>query len=296
MRLDAPAPAASLMKRLLLCVDGSAYSEVCGRYAAWFAARAGGAIDGVYVSDVWRYETSFLTDIGGSLGIAPYQDMLDKLRAIEEQKSQVVEAALRALLAEVKFAGPLTFHHRTGAVVECLAAFEKGPDGASLVMLGKRGENSNLATEHLGSTMERVVRASTQPCLVTPRRYAPIQRVLVAYDGSPSATKALNWLAQAQAFRDLEAHLVCVSGGGDDAVSAQRLKEGESLLRGGGCKPVCQLLSGVSGDAIAEYVNQRKIDWLLMGAYGHGTIRRLLIGSTTTDLLRRCHVPVMLFR
>ena len=34
------------MKRLLVCVDGSAYSQVCSRYAAWFAQRAGYAVEG----------------------------------------------------------------------------------------------------------------------------------------------------------------------------------------------------------------------------------------------------------
>jgi len=33
-----------------------------------------------------------------------------------------------------------------------------------------------------------------------------------------------------------------------------------------------------------------------MGAYGHSRIRNLVIGSTTTEMLRSCTVPVMLFR
>jgi nucleotide-binding universal stress UspA family protein len=30
-----------------------------------------------------------------------------------------------------------------------------------------------------------------------------------------------------------------------------------------------------------------------MGAYGHSPIRRLILGSTTTGLIRTCHVPVL---
>ena len=34
----------------------------------------------------------------------------------------------------------------------------------------------------------------------------------------------------------------------------------------------------------------------LMGAYGHSRIRHLLIGSTTTAMIRSCHIPVLCFR
>jgi nucleotide-binding universal stress UspA family protein len=33
-----------------------------------------------------------------------------------------------------------------------------------------------------------------------------------------------------------------------------------------------------------------------MGAYGHSRIRNLVIGSTTTSMIRNCRIPVMLFR
>jgi len=56
------------------------------------------------------------------------------------------------------------------------------------------------------------------------------------------------------------------------------------------------VLSGEAETAIADYVQSAKIDLLVAGAYGHSRIRKLLIGSTTTELLRRCHVPVLCFR
>ena len=283
------------MKRLLICIDGSAYSQVCCRYAAWFAQRAGYAVEGMYVSDVWQYETSFLSDLSGSLGIQPYEGMLTQLEAVEEQKSKSLETALRAQLKQEGYSGTFAFHHRTGSVAATLSEFEEGPEGVSLVMMGKRGENANLETEHLGSTMERLVRASTRPCIVTSRAYAAPRRAVLAYDGSASATKALHWLVQAGGFKDLALHLVTVSREADEAAGG-RLQEGESILRAGGWKPVCQVLSGEPGDAIAEYVTQEGMEFLLMGAYGHGAMRRLIIGSTTTDLVRRCHIPVMLFR
>jgi len=35
---------------------------------------------------------------------------------------------------------------------------------------------------------------------------------------------------------------------------------------------------------------------LVMGAYGHSRIRQLLVGSTTTDMIRRATKPVLILR
>ena len=56
------------------------------------------------------------------------------------------------------------------------------------------------------------------------------------------------------------------------------------------------MLSGVVEVAIADYVKGTRSGMLILGAYGHTRIRELLIGSTTTELLRNCHVPVLCFR
>ena len=47
---------------------------------------------------------------------------------------------------------------------------------------------------------------------------------------------------------------------------------------------------------ISDVVRNEKIGLLVMGAYGHSRIRSLVIGSTTTEMVRSCKVPVLLFR
>jgi nucleotide-binding universal stress UspA family protein len=56
------------------------------------------------------------------------------------------------------------------------------------------------------------------------------------------------------------------------------------------------MLHGVTEDEIAAYVAAHGINCLIMGAYGHSRIRHLVIGSTTTAMMRQCRVPVLLFR
>ena len=50
------------------------------------------------------------------------------------------------------------------------------------------------------------------------------------------------------------------------------------------------------GDAILAALSDNSCDMLVMGAYGHSRIRHLLVGSTTTEMIRRAGMPVLILR
>ena len=56
------------------------------------------------------------------------------------------------------------------------------------------------------------------------------------------------------------------------------------------------LQQGQADDVISAYVKSEAMDMLIMGAYGHSHIRTLIIGSTTSSMLRSCPIPVLMFR
>ncbi len=80
--------------------------------------------------------------------------------------------------------------HKTGFLVDCFHEFERNSD---LIVLGKRGEAADFASGHLGANVDRIVRSSHKHCLVTPREFKPIERLLIAYDGSISGKKYCNF-------------------------------------------------------------------------------------------------------
>jgi len=47
---------------------------------------------------------------------------------------------------------------------------------------------------------------------------------------------------------------------------------------------------------IARVVEQTPSAMLVMGAFGHSPICTLIVGSTTTTMIRTVHVPVLLVR
>lgn len=284
------------MKKILVCTDGSPYSEECCRYSAWLSKCTGASIEAMYVSDLRQFELSVVADLSGSMGIQPYQGMLSQIQEMEDQKADLIREGTLAFFKEADLEDRVSFHHHKGLLVDRVLELEEQDAEIDLIMLGKRGENANFATEHLGSMMERVVRASAKPCLVTSRSFKEPKKVVFAYDGSSSCKKALEFLAQSKTLNNLDLHVITVDEGREEAEAAKHLQDAEAFLSKTGIKVHSQMLTGVAETVIGDYVESESMDMLIMGAYGHSRIRYLIIGSTTTDLIRRCHVPVLLFR
>jgi nucleotide-binding universal stress UspA family protein len=281
------------LNRLIVCTDGSSYGLEACRHASWLAKQEGASILALYVSDLRQFEIPVVADVTGSFGIQPYQELSSQLQELERKRAAAIEKATYSVFEKEGFEGRVEFSHRTGLLVEILKELQEEKD---LVVLGKRGENANFDTEHLGSMMERVVRACSGPVWVTSRKFRPIERLILAYDGSPSSRKALHFLANCKWIKALELHVVTISEGNDGDRRNHDLMEAEDRLNQYGLHPKCQMLTGDAEGSIASFVKERGMDLLVMGAYGHSRIRYLLIGSTTTAMIRSCQIPVLCFR
>lgn len=168
---------------------------------------------------------------------------------------------------------------------------ELEPSGRVLVV-GKRGKAAGFASAHLGSNLERLLRAAKVPVLIVPADCRPVRKVLVAYDGGTSARVAIERMAASPVFRGLAITLACA--GGDEARAT--LERARGLLLAAGLAAETCLLSGEPEAAIERKIEAGGFDLLVMGAYGHSRIRTLIIGSTTTALIRACRVPMLVYR
>jgi len=287
------------MKRILLCTDGSVFAQSSYRYAAWLAPRLDAAVDVLYVTDVRSQKVASTGNLSGSIGIDASRDLLNKLVDLEHEKAKINYQRAKLILEEARHffetegIQNVNFIHETGFLVDSFHEFETQAD---LIMLGKRGEAAEFASGHLGANLERIVRASHKPCLITTRQFTPIKRLLFAYDGSKSCQKMLQFLVESPVFKGLELHILTVSKRVDDPASIAHLNEAEQAAKAAGFNPIRQLIQGDPEKAITHYVEEKDINLLLMGAYGHSRIRHLVIGSTTAQMLRSSNIPVLLFR
>ena len=287
------------MKGILLCTDGSAFCRSSYDYAAWVANRLQGRIGVLYVTDARKKAAAEARNFSGSLSAGASQSLLDRLVALEEEKAKLDRERALLILQDAKEVlhghgiSKVETIHETGFLVDLLEKLEAKAD---LIILGKRGETSEFASAHLGSNVERIIRASYKPCLVTPEKFAPIERILLAYDGSPSCQKMLQFIIDFPLFEGLNLSIATVGKNAEDESAIAHLEEAKERVTAAGFEPICVLLEGHPEEAISDYVKAEDIHLLMMGAYGHKRIRHLVIGSTTTQILRRCDRPVLLFR
>lgn len=287
------------MKRILLCTDGSVFAQSSYQYGAWFAQRLGSAIDVLHVTDVRGKARADAANLSGSIGINASDNLLKKLVDLEYEKAKLAQQQAKVILQSaedtLRQQGVAEIHtmHKTGFLVDYLPELEITAD---MIILGKRGESAEFASGHLGANLERIIRASHKPCFVTSRQFRPIERLLVAYDGSENGKGMLKFLLSSPAFQGLELHLVTVAKEKSDTTAAARLQAAQQQAQTAGFNPIVAVIAGEPENVIAQYGKECDASLLAMGAYGHSRIRNLVIGSTTAQILRSSNIPVLVFR
>ena len=284
------------MPKLIALIDGSDYSISVCDHTAWVATRAKASVEIIHCL-ARRDDSNRPTDISGSIGLGARTSLLQELAELDAQSSKLANKRGRAVLEDaksrIKKAGvkQVTTKLRNDDIVDALQEFE--PD-ADLIIVGKRGQAADFAKLHLGSNLERIARASSKPVLVTSRAFKPIKKFLIAFDGGKSAMKAVEHLAKSIVFAGLDCHILTV--GADTPTAKQSLRDAETMLKSAGYNVSAEILAGQADRVIAEKVGKDAIDLLVIGAYGHSRIRALVIGSTTTEMIRSCKIPLLLFR
>lgn len=281
---------------ILACVDGSVYTDSVLAHAAWAGLRLDAPVKVLHIQPPGS-EYAAPTDLSGAIGLGAKSSLLEKLTQMDEARGKLDQQKGKLILEHAKEAlveagvGAVSTLHRRGSLVETLGELEAA---TQLSVLGKRGEHADFASMHLGSNLERVVRAARHPVLVASRGFQPIERFVIAYDGGPSTRKAVEYVAAGSLLAGLECHLLRI--GTDNDENRRSLSQAAEQLRQAGFTVQTALQQGKADETISAYVKSNDMDLLVMGAYGHSHIRTLIIGSTTSSMLRSCPIPVLLFR
>lgn len=283
------------MENVLAAIDASAYATgVCG-YAGWAAKRLSLPVELLHV--VQRQDAiTARKDLSGAIGLGVKSDLMEELVRLSEEGSRNEIEKGRVLLEAgeqlLRGAGvtEVSTLHRHGGVVETILERE---DHARVVVIGKRGVGHEYTSDHIGSIIERVVRASEKPVLVASREYAEPQHVVFAYDASPAAERALERLANSPLFDGLP--IIIVMAEANDKAQREKLTRAEAAFASD--HPVSVVMERDRAEkVIPGVVAATQHSLLLMGAYGHSPIRRMIVGSTTTEMVRTVKVPVLLAR
>jgi nucleotide-binding universal stress UspA family protein len=281
--------------KVIACIDDSQYAESVCDYAAWSAQRMDAPLSLVHVLDIAKSDTK--QNLSGTIGLGSQEALLEELASLDEQRAKLAKEQGRLMLnaakerAREKGIAEAETRQRHGELVSTLSDLETE---TRMLVVGKRGADTASAHGHIGSHLEQIIRTLHRPILIAQQSFEPPKAIMMAFDGSATTRKGVEMIAASPLFRGIPCHLVMV--GPDLASSREQLTWAQQKLTDAGFDAPATIVPGDPENVLVKYQETHKIDLLIMGAYGHSRIRHLIVGSTTTAMISRTRVSLMVLR
>lgn len=279
------------MKKVFACIDGSEYSRDVCDYAIDIAKKL--ELPLVLLNAVEHTHQIVTQDLSGNIGLGTRDALLEQYTNEEMTLSKARIAEGKALLKEMReYAQEQGVEEcetlqRHGSLQESLSDLS---EDIKIAILGLRGKDQNSIGEHV----ESLLRSVSTPFLLVNSKFKPIESILMAYDGSEFANKAIEIATKSPIFPNIKRYVVNVSN--DSAESRRVLSQAKNLFGESDYELEIESLSGDSVTALLEYQEKHGIDIIAMGAYSGGKLKSFIFGSFTTKMFLNAKKPLLLFR
>lgn len=144
-----------------------------------------------------------------------------------------------------------------------------------------------------GSNFAALIQRSPRPVLAVPNTQSPLDRLLLAYDGSPKAEEAL-FVATYLAARWQAA--LCVVTAGTEATTAAAVARARSYLEEQGVLADFVVRPGPAPQVIMETAAEQGSNLLIMGGFSFRPVLELVLGGTVDEMLREFKQPMLICR
>lgn len=278
------------IKTILIPTDGTDYGKTAIEYGIYVAKRLDAQLMGLHVLDVRLLQGPVFTDISGSVGLPQYQEFLPILKDSLDEKAETI---LQAFKVRCEEAGLQPEIKKAVGVIDETIINEAG--NADWILLAQRGEHFHLGSGGIiGSTAESVVRKSGKPVMVTPGTFQEIESMGLAYDGSSPADNALKLAVELYDRTSWPLTVIIITDDHErEVLLAQKIEE---FLEPYKIDSAIIILRGKEDREIVRFIREGSVELMVMGAYGHNRLRELILGSTTSYVIRKSTIPVLLTR
>ncbi len=284
----------TIQPAVLACVDGSNSSSSVCDYASWIAAETGAPLHLLHT--IAHQSVPVVTDLSGSIGLGAQDELLEELTQLEQQRSKLLlkkgKLILEAAFERIKRAGVdnVTSGQRHGTLQENLVDME---EATRVLVIGLRGESSGENERGIGSKVESILRSLHRPMLIVNQAFVLPETILLAYDGSDAARKALNMVAHSPLFNKISCHVVFE---GNESDASSHLSDAEAVLSGQVASVTTHHVEGDLAELLCNLQVKFDIDLTVMGAFSHGKLRDIIWGSLTSRVLKNTAKPLLLLR
>jgi nucleotide-binding universal stress UspA family protein len=275
-----------VFKSIVVGVDSSEHSRHAQTLAFYLARRLHASVLGLHVVDMLSLEEPLVNDIAAPADVESYLDA-PRIRATLTARGHKLleDFAATAAVEQVAAQTALEF----GLVANQICERSRSAD---LVVLGQRaGHQSDVLSS---GTVAGVARKALGTVLICPVPARQLSHLLLAYDGSDRACRAMH--VAAELASSLGAALTVLSVGREPKAGETRLAQARAYFASYGLSVEFEHLSGNAAQEIVAFIGRTSADALFIGAYGHNRIVEMMLGSTTEQVLRNAPCPLFLSR
>jgi nucleotide-binding universal stress UspA family protein len=277
-----------MIKEALVCLESSPSSEAATRVAIAVAKDLGARLVGLAIVDEPDIRAGTPTGIGGS----SFKH--------ERDETLLAEARTRAADALALFERRCRDGNIPARSLEIVgrpvASILTEMEARDLTIMG-RDANFRFETESDDTaTREAILHRASRPVLIVPENASgPLGKiVVVAYDGSKAAKRAIASFAASGLAAPRSIHVATVDDSGAQAWEMASAGVKAFVDAGIAAMPhsVVSALSNI--EALFGFAGEIKADLIVMGAFAHSRLAHLFHGSVTRGLVERTTIPIYL--
>ncbi len=281
-----------MLRSILIGIDTAGFSDAAQRLGVRWSRRSGATLVGLGIIDepgIRAMEPAW--PVGGKPGVDPvyYMGYDARLSKVHEEVGEL----LARFAARCDEAG--VPHAELKAVGSPQEKIEQEAQLCDVILLARRSRFRSIAgDDENDETLKRVLRDSPRPVVVVPTTMDEEGPVVIAYDGSLQAARALAAFEATGLGQVGDIHVTSVGATAREA--AERARRASEYLSRHKIDSVSHTSSSREpAEVILDQVRRLKAGLLVMGAYGQPVLREFFLGSVTRKLFEESPVPLFLY-
>lgn len=272
------------MKKIIAAFDGLKYSASTERYATGLACREDRILTGVFLED-FTYHSYKLFDMVGSQGVSP-----EKVHSLMEQDAARRQEAVRQFTQACERSSIRNLIHqdRSIAIQELL----RETIYADMLIIGSH-ETLSHTEEPVPSRFIRDLLIDVQcPVLAVPREYQEISKIILLYDGDPSAVYAAKMFSYLMPdLEELPVEVITIRPDGHEVPEATLIRE---FIQCHFPKAAFTVRAGNPEKEILDLLDDRHQSLIVLGAYRRSTVSRWFKPSMADFLMKNVSMPLFI--
>lgn len=275
-----------MLKRILVVLDGSKAGGLAKRYAIKLAKKLGAELVGLGIVDLPWITAPTPEPLGGAaFKIHRDQEVIRQ----HHKKVKDMLAKFKELCEENKIKYEIVELEGFPAIeIETMAEM------CDLIVTGRTTDFNFELEVDTDLTVRHIIRDNPRPIVVVTSDFDVDKKVLVAYDGSLQAARALHIYLLLGIGQGQTVHILSIGKEQKEALEVANRAKVMCELHGVNAEVEGVTSSSSVEDVIMKKAKDLKVTMVVLGAFGHSGIRELLFGSTTEHLLKDSEVSLFI--